>query len=83
MEEEKIELKDFIRAEKRYVLCLDTLGQDRIFDEEEQKFILRVAKTIVEITESVEKDILLKNRDLRLEIIQKDLRYKELVKSLK
>ena len=80
--EEKIELKEFIKKEKRYILCLDTMGQDRTYDIDEQKYILKVAQTLVKSWENLEERILLENRDKMMEMIIKDKEYKKDVKFL-
>jgi len=79
IEEEKIEIKEFDKIEKKYALCLDTLGQDRIFDENEQAFITNIAKTIKASWENLEEKLLLKDRDLRIEMNEIEAKFKEAV----
>ena len=38
-EEEPVKLQEYDKEEKNIYLCLDTLGQDRVFSEEEIKYI--------------------------------------------
>jgi len=70
--EEHITLEDYIRTEKKYILCLDTLGQDRVFNFEEKSFIFEAVKTIKIFWEELEKTLLLKDRDLRLKQMDKE-----------
>jgi hypothetical protein len=66
--EEPIKLQDFNKYEKKLILSLDTLGQDREFTEEEKKLIYRAAKTIKTTWEKLEEKLLLKDRDLKMEV---------------
>ena len=59
--------------------CLDTLGQDRIFDENEQLFIFNIAKTIKNSWEELEEKLLLNDRNLRIEMNEIEARFKETV----
>jgi len=61
------------------ILCLDTLGQDRLFSFEEQHYIFQVAKTLSKSWEELEKNLLLKSRDIRLEMSKKEAEYKKQV----
>lgn len=79
VEEEKIEIKPFEKIEKKFVLCLDTLGQDRLFDENEMLFINKVAKSIKTSWESLEENLLLKDRNIRIEMNDIEAKFKEAV----
>ena len=59
-------LKDYAKIEKQYVICLDTLGQDREFTDNEKEFIFKTTMLIKKSWEDQETKFLLKNRDLRL-----------------
>ncbi len=78
-EEEKIVLREFDKTEKKFALSLDTLGQDRIFDEKEVAFIKEVAESIKSSWEQIETTLLLKDRDLRIEMIDKETKYRDIV----
>jgi len=41
---EKIEEKPFNIKKKSYVVCLDTLGQDREFTDDQRRFVLETIK---------------------------------------
>jgi len=69
---ENIEIAEFEKTEKKYILSLDTIGQDRIFSDEERKFIFEVQKTIKENWELLEKNLLLKDRDAKIELGNKE-----------
>ena len=62
-------LKDFEKVEQIYVLSIDTMGQEKVFNEEEKKYILDIAKLIKNSMENHEKALLEKDRDLRMEYL--------------
>jgi len=62
-------LKDFEKVEQIYVLSIDTMGQEKVFNEEEKKYILDIAKLIKNSMENHEKTLLEKDRDLRMEYL--------------
>ena len=72
-----ITLKNFVKTERKFYLSLDTLGQDRVFDESEQKFIVDVAKEIITTRDKLETKLLLENRDTKREMNELEARYKE------
>lgn len=73
---EEIVLKEFESFEKKYVLCMDNLGEDREYTSEELKFIKDTAVLIKTSWEAQEKKLLLKDRDLRLEMTNIENKYK-------
>ncbi len=75
--DENITLNEFEKIEKKYILCLDTIGQDRIFTDEEKKFIFETVKTIKNSWENLEHSLLLKDRDLKIDLNQKEAPYRE------
>ena len=75
--EENIIMNEFEKVEKKYILSLDTIGQDRIFSDEEKKFIFETTKTIKENWELLEKNLLLKDRDARIELTAKEAAFKD------
>ena len=70
--EENIVLGDYVRTRKKYVLCLDTLGQDLVYGFEEKKFIFEISKVFKKSWEELEKTLLLKDRDLRIDQMDKE-----------
>jgi len=74
--EEKIVLKDFEMVDKRYVLTLDTLGQDREYSPKELEFIEEIALCLKTKWEKIERNILLRDRDNKLKIINYENEYK-------
>jgi hypothetical protein len=66
--EEPVKLQDFYKIEKKLILSLDTLGQDREFSDEEKKLIHRIIRAIKLTWEKLEEKLLLKDRDLKMEI---------------
>jgi len=65
--EEPVQLQDFLRTEKKLILSIDTLGQDRELSEEEIKFIHKTVRTIKSTWEKLEDGLLIKDRDLKIE----------------
>jgi hypothetical protein len=62
---------------------LDTLGQDREFTFEQRRFALETVKNFAAIWEKREQENLVKDRNLRLEMIELDKDYVEnIVKKL-
>jgi hypothetical protein len=74
---ENIVIGEFEKTEKKYILSLDTIGQDRVFSDEEIKFIFEVQRSIKENWELLEKNLLLKDRDRKLELEIKENPFKE------
>jgi len=75
--EENIALNEFEKTEKKYILSLDTIGQDRVFSDEEKKYIFETVKSIKESWEILEKNLLLKDRDLKIELMQKESAFRD------
>jgi len=75
--EENITVNEFEKNDKKFILSLDTIGQDRIFTDEEKKFIFETQKTIKESWENLEKNLLLKDRDLKIELLQKEAPFRD------
>ncbi|MGL4948147.1 MAG: NDKH5 family protein, partial [Mycoplasma sp.] len=65
--EEPVKMKEYVTEEKRLILALDTLGQDRTFTKEEYDYIQLTAKTIKISIEELEKRKLEKDRDIRIQ----------------
>ena len=63
---DKLEEKPFITKKKSYVVCLDTLGQDREFTDEERRFVLETIKHFRAIWEERERENLTHDRNHRL-----------------
>lgn len=63
-------------------MCLNTLGQDRPFTDEEKKFALRCVQNFRDIWEKNEKESLRFDIEKRLEQIEIDKHYKEHFESL-
>ncbi len=76
-EEEKVELQAYKKSQRKLVLGLDTLGLDRMFNDEEKKFILLTVKTLKSSWESLENSLLLKDRDLKINMDEDDRILKE------
>lgn len=75
--EEPVKLGEFTKEEKKIILCLDTLGQDRVFTENERKYILKVAKGIRDSIQNYEKKLLEKDRDIRITFEEEEQKIKE------
>ena len=75
-EEEPVKLQDYDKEEKNIYMCLDTLGQDRIFSEEEIKYIKKIGANIRESLEKLEQNLLEKDRDIRIKFLDSETKIK-------
>ena len=75
-EEEPVKLQDYDKEEKNIYMCMDTLGQDRIFTEEEIKYIKKVGANIRESLEKLEQNLLEKDRDIRIKFLDSETKLK-------
>lgn len=69
---EEITEKPYDTEQEQYVVCLDVLGQDREFTDDEKRFVLNTTKNFKDIWEKTERENLLKDRNRKLEIIDID-----------
>ena len=74
--EEPVKLQDYDKEEKNIYMCLDTLGQDRIFSEEEIKYIKIVGVNIRNSLEKLEQSLLEKDRDIRIKFLDDETKLK-------
>ena len=75
-EEEPVKLQEYDKEDKNIYMCLDTLGQDRIFSEEEIKYIKKIGNKIKQSLEQLEKNVLEKDRDIRIKFIENETNLK-------
>ena len=75
--EEEVKLEDYEKGENHIYMCLDTLGQDRVFSEKEIEYIKLIGKNIKNSIEKLEQSLLEKDRDLRIKFLEKELKLKE------
>ena len=68
--EEPVKLADYEKDETKLFLCLDTMGQDRVFSEEEIKFIKKAGAQIKDSLEKLEQSLLEKDRDIRIKFME-------------
>ena len=68
--EEEVKLVDYEKDETKIFLCLDTLGQDRLFSNEEMIFIKKIGNTIKNSMEKLEQNLLEKDRDIRIKFLE-------------
>jgi hypothetical protein len=64
------EIKEFEKKEKKFVFALDTLGQDRMFSEEDRNYVFQIVKKIIDTRSEQEKQRMLQMRDLRIKNLQ-------------
>lgn len=69
---EDIQEKPFDTFEEKYVVCIDTLGQDRELTDEQKRFVLNTVRNYKEVWEKTEKDNLLRDRTRKLRIMEMD-----------
>ena len=74
--EEPVKLADYDKDETKIYLCLDTLGQDRVFSENELKFIKKIGVTIKDSMEKLEQSLLEKDRDIRIRFMELESKIK-------
>ena len=74
--EEPVKLQDYDKEEKNIYMCLDTLGQDRVFSEEEIKYIKIVGANIRNSLEKLEQSLLEKDRDIRIKFLDNEAKLK-------
>lgn len=61
-----IELEEFKTQEQKYVICLDTIGQDRELTAEQKQFALETIERFIAIWELEERVALTDDRTRRL-----------------
>ena len=74
--EEEVKLADYDKDETKIYLCLDTLGQDRVFTKEEMAFIQKIGNTIKNSMEKLEQNLLEKDRDIRIKFSELETKIK-------
>ena len=74
--EEPVKLQDYDKEEKNIYMCLDTLGQDRVFSEEEIRYIKIVGANIRNSLEKLEQSLLEKDRDIRIKFLDNEAKLK-------
>lgn len=74
---EEVIAKPFKTQKVQLVVCLNTLGQDRNFSDDERKAALRTVQQYRDIWEQNEKDNLKADIESRLFQLDLDKRYKE------
>ena len=75
VKEEVAILKEFDKDEKKLILSLDTLGQDREYTQDEKEYIFKIGKFIQTSWYELEHKLLLKDRDMRIDLKEKELSY--------
>lgn len=78
----KIEEPPYETFEREYVLCLDTLGQDRAFSEEEKNFAIEIANHVIMCWEESEKQALTADKNLRITFKTRDEETKKDIEAL-
>ena len=63
-------LEDFEKEPKTLIISMDTLGQDRTFSESEKSFAQEISKLIRDSIESLEKQKLENDRDMRIDFLK-------------
>jgi hypothetical protein len=72
---DKLAEKPYIAKKRSYVVCLDTLGQDREFTDDQRRFILETIQKFIGLWEEKERRFLTRDRDLRLQAIENEKEY--------
>jgi hypothetical protein len=74
--EEEVKLVEYDKEETKIFLCLDTLGQDRVFSKDEILFIKKIGNTIKNSMEKLEQNLLEKDRDIRIKFLELESKIK-------
>ena len=74
--EEEVKLVEYDKEETKIFLCLDTLGQDRVFSKDEMLFIKKIGNTIKNSMEKLEQNLLEKDRDIRIKFLELESKIK-------
>ena len=74
--EEPVKMADYVKEDKKIILALDTMGQDRVFTKEEMEFIKKFAKTIQTSLQAHEQKLLEKDRDIRMKFEEEETELK-------
>ena len=72
-----IDEKSFLTKQRKYVVCLDTLGQDREFTDQQRRFALETVKNFATFWEKRESENLTKDRNIRLHMMEIDKEFNE------
>ena len=72
-----MEFAPFRTQEEKYVICFDTMGQDRQFTDKEKAFVFETMKRFKDIWEKEERDNLTADRDRKLSILGEDKELQE------
>lgn len=75
LENEKPSLLEHTYFLKKVVLCLDTIGQDRMFSAEQLNYAKQVALKIIHSWENLESKQLIKDRDIRIRAAELEQAY--------
>ena len=67
---EAIELDDFITREEKYVVCIDTMGQDRELNDEQKRFALKTVDDFIGEWEAIVTNQAVVDRDIRAGLLR-------------
>jgi hypothetical protein len=65
---EEMKAAPFQSVEKKFVICIDTLGQDRELTDDQKRFVLKSAQDFKDTWEKFENDKIVTDRDQRISI---------------
>ena len=66
---QNLKLAPFRTVQKEYVLCLDTMGQEREFTDQEKRFALETVQRYIQLWEKCEQETLIADRDRRIKFL--------------
>ena len=69
---EELAIKPFATTEQSFVVCIDTLGQDRELTNDQKRFALETVSKFKDTWEQFENTKLLADRDMRMQIVEED-----------
>lgn len=69
---EEVPLQPFQVQQNKFVVCLDTMGQDCELTDDQRRFVLQTVQVFREQWERAEVQCLTKDRDLKIELLARD-----------
>lgn len=67
-----IDFAPFLTTEEKWVVCLDTMGQDRQFSDDQKRFTLQAVQAFKQNWERAEMACLMQDRDKKIEVLARD-----------
>lgn len=69
---EQVNCSPFNSTQSKFVVCIDTMGQDCEISDEHRRFVLKTVQAFREQWERAEEECLTQDRDRKIELINRD-----------